>query len=49
LPVDDQDCIRFDNDAREAKVYSTTASSAGDYHIRIEVNDKITGDTKASH
>lgn len=49
LPTDDANCIQFDNTAREAIVYSTKAGSAGDYHIRIEANDKTTGETKVAH
>merc|ERR1712183_1160520 len=48
LPTDDADCIQFDNTAREATIYSTKASSAGDYHIRIEANDRATGETKVA-
>jgi len=47
--MSDPDCIRFDNEARDAKVYSIQAASAGDYHIRIEANDKATGETKEAH
>lgn len=49
LPTDDANCIQFDHTAREATVYSTKASSAGDYHIRIEANDRATGETKVAH
>jgi hypothetical protein len=49
LPTDDANCIQFDNTARKATVYSTKASSAGDYHIRIEANDRATGETKVAH
>jgi len=49
LPTDDANCIQFDNTAREATVYSTKATSAGDYHIRIEATDRATGETKDAH
>jgi len=49
LPSDDPDCIQFDETARDATVYSTQASSTGDYHIRIEANDRTTGETKGAH
>jgi len=49
LPSNDQNAITFDIDAKTATVYSTKASSAGSYHIRIEAVDNQTGDDKKAH
>lgn len=51
LPTNDPNAITFNTDQNSASVtlYSMTATSADDYHVRVEARDKATDEIKDSH